>query len=82
VAGFDWRGLMRAGMHDLRLTPDQFWRLTPAELLVMLGIEGGAAPLTRARLAELSAAFPDGVTRGPWRGMPRASAFVKGAGNE
>ncbi len=82
MAGFDWRGLMRAGMHDLGLTPDQFWRLTPAELLVMLGIEGGAAPLTRARLAELSAAFPDGVERGPRSGRLRGSAFVKGVENE
>jgi uncharacterized phage protein (TIGR02216 family) len=55
----DWRGLMRVGLHELRLTPDQFWRLTPAELRVMMGVEAGAAPLTRARLGELAAAFPD-----------------------
>ena len=27
--GFDWPGLMQAGLKGLRLTPDQFWRLTP-----------------------------------------------------
>ena len=56
---FDWPGLMRAGMQGLGLHPEQFWRLTPVELLVMLGIAGGDAPLTRQRLAEMSEAFPD-----------------------
>jgi uncharacterized phage protein (TIGR02216 family) len=55
----DWAALMRAGLHGLRLTPAQFWALTPVELRLMLGIEGRAAPLTRARLAELMRAFPD-----------------------
>ena len=55
----DWRGLMRVGFHDLRLQPAQFWQLTPAELRVMMGVEAGAPALTRARLAELAAAFPD-----------------------
>ncbi|MBD1205525.1 MAG: phage tail assembly chaperone [Rhodobacteraceae bacterium] len=57
----DWPGLMRAGIGGLRLLPRDFWSLTPAELRVMLGV--GAAvvpPLSRARLAELAAAFPDG----------------------
>jgi uncharacterized phage protein (TIGR02216 family) len=57
----DWRGLMRVGLHDLHLTPDQFWRLTPAELRVMMGVDASAPPLTRARLAALAAAFPDVV---------------------
>ncbi|MDO5528359.1 MAG: phage tail assembly chaperone [Paracoccus sp. (in: a-proteobacteria)] len=51
----DWPGLMRAGMGRLGLAPDVFWRLTPAELALMLGLESaaGAAPMTRARLAEM-----------------------------
>lgn len=57
--GIDWAGLMRAGMVGLRLTPDQFWRLTPVELRMMLGAETMVPPLTRARLDELAAAFPD-----------------------
>ncbi|MFT4149979.1 MAG: phage tail assembly chaperone [Paracoccaceae bacterium] len=57
--GIDWPGLMRAGLLHLRLTPDAFWRLTPVELRIMLGAEAQAAPLTRARLDELAAAFPD-----------------------
>lgn len=55
----DWTGLLRAGLHDLRLTPEQFWRLTPVELRIMLGADRQVPALTRARLEELSAAFPD-----------------------
>ena len=55
----DWTGLLRLGLGVLRLRPDEFWALTPVELLVMLGAEGGAPPLTRARLEELARAYPD-----------------------
>ncbi|MFV0492428.1 MAG: rcc01693 family protein [Pseudorhodobacter sp.] len=57
--GIDWPGLMRAGLCGLGLAPEVFWRLTPMELRIMLGAEGTAPPLTRARLEELSRAFPD-----------------------
>lgn len=57
--GIDWPGLMQAGLHGLGLEPAVFWRLTPLELKIMLGREGLVPPLTRARLAELAAAFPD-----------------------
>lgn len=56
---FDWPGLMRAGMVGLKLTPAQFWALTPAELLLMLGLEGAKPPMARARLEELARAYPD-----------------------
>ena len=60
AAGFDWPGLMRAGLQGLGLTPDQFWALTPAELLMMLGEwQGGSAPMGRAGLDALAARFPD-----------------------
>jgi uncharacterized phage protein (TIGR02216 family) len=55
----DWPGLMRAGMVGLRLTPDAFWRLTPAELRLMLGQGSSAAPLNRSGLDELMAKWPD-----------------------
>lgn len=57
--GFDWPALMRAGLEGLRLKPDEFWRLTPAELKLMLGQGTGAAPLTRSGLDALLAAYPD-----------------------
>ena len=56
---FDWPGLMRAGMLGLRLRPAQFWALTPAELLLMLGLDGARPPMARAQLEELAAAYPD-----------------------
>lgn len=59
MSGIDWRGLMQAGLHELGLEPAVFWRLSPVELKIMLGREGLVPPLTRARLAELAAAFPD-----------------------
>jgi uncharacterized phage protein (TIGR02216 family) len=59
MSGIDWLGLMRAGMGRLGLTPDQFWRLSPVELRIMLGAEAAVPPLTRARLEELAAVYPD-----------------------
>ena len=59
MSGFDWPNLLRAGCRGLGLRPDQFWTLTPVELLVLLGREGGAAPLNRQRLDELARSFPD-----------------------
>lgn len=59
MSGFDWPALMRAGMQGLRLTPDQFWRLTPAELWLMLGQSAGRASMSRAGLNALLAAYPD-----------------------
>lgn len=60
MSSIDWAGLLRVGLFELRLAPDVFWRLTPIELKIMLGAEGTAPALTRARLEELAAAFPDG----------------------
>ena len=60
MTGFDWPAMLRAGLQGLRLRPDEFWALTPIELLLMLGLEsGGRASLSRGRLAELSSQFPD-----------------------
>jgi len=59
MSAIDWPGLLRAGLHGLGLEPKVFWQLTPIELKIMLGVDAKAAPLTRARLSELSAAFPD-----------------------
>jgi uncharacterized phage protein (TIGR02216 family) len=55
----DWPGLMRAGLTGLGLTPEAFWRLTPIELKIMLGADRANPSLSRARLEELAATFPD-----------------------
>lgn len=68
----DWAGLMRAGLGELRLHPEAFWKLSPIELRIMLGAEAATPPLTRARLEELAAAFPD---------IKKGSSDDNGAGN-
>ena len=59
MTGLDWSSLLRLGVQGLGLRPDQFWRLTPMELRLMLG--DVADPFTRARLEQLAAAYPDDV---------------------
>lgn len=56
-----WPKLMLLGLVHLRLPPDQFWALTPAELMLMAGMDGEAASLTRDSFAELAARFPDKI---------------------
>jgi len=63
-SGLDWPGLMRAGMHGLGLRPQEFWALTPVELMVMLGRDGGPPGLTRDRFDALLASFPDSIGDG------------------
>lgn len=60
--GFDWPGLMRAGMRGLGLKPHEFWALTPAELWLLLGPEAGDMPMGRVRLDELTDAYPDDLS--------------------
>ncbi|MDP5215943.1 phage tail assembly chaperone [Ruegeria sp. 2205SS24-7] len=59
MSGFDWPDLMRAGMQGLRLSPQAFWQLTPAELRLMLGQAAAGRPLDRTGLDALLAAYPD-----------------------
>ncbi len=59
---FDWPALMRLGLVGLGLRPADFWALTPAELVVKIGLENGRAPMGRRRLEELAQAFPDRVS--------------------
>lgn len=59
MSALDWPGLLRAGVRELGLAPEAFWRLTPAELMLMLGVDARQAPLSRARLDELAQQWPD-----------------------
>lgn len=61
--GMDWPALMRAGLRGLGLQPQEFWRLTPAELMMMLGSEEQQMPLSRSRLEDLSRLYPDILDR-------------------
>lgn len=58
--GIAWGALMRAAIRERGLLPAQFWALTPAELMLLLGRDGGGVqPMARERLEELAAAWPD-----------------------
>ncbi len=64
MQGLDFTGLLRAALTPpaqggLGVTPQVFWALTPIELRLMLGREGGGVLMSRARLDELTAAYPD-----------------------
>jgi uncharacterized phage protein (TIGR02216 family) len=51
---------MALGMGCLRLAPDAFWAMSPAELRAALGgLGSGAEPLGRGGLEALMAAHPD-----------------------
>jgi uncharacterized phage protein (TIGR02216 family) len=51
---------MRLGLVELRLPPEVFWQLTPAELLFLAGYDAQSADvLGRAGLEALMARFPD-----------------------
>ncbi|MFC0201753.1 rcc01693 family protein [Paracoccus rhizosphaerae] len=78
-SGLDWAGMMRAGLRELRLHPDQFWALTPAELALMLGIGTLAPRMTRSRLADLAARYPD--ASGSSGGMATAQKGDEGDGD-
>ncbi len=56
---FDWPALMRLGIKEMRLKPDDFWALSPAEFLLIMGINEASAPMARKRLIELATAYPD-----------------------
>ena len=55
----DWQGLMRVGLHHLRLKPSEFWALAPFELEVMLGTAGALRPMQRSQFDALLRDFPD-----------------------
>ena len=56
----DWPALLRLGLVGLRLTPAQFWDLTPAELNLMAeALSPQDRALNRSGLRALMAAHPD-----------------------
>ena len=59
MSAFDWPVLLKTGMRQLGLLPDQFWGLTPAELALLLGEDSGRLPMDKEGLEALAAQFPD-----------------------
>ena len=59
-AAFPWDAVLHAGLCRMRLSPRDFWRMTPRELFAVLGglVQRGGAP-DRASLMRLIRDFPD-----------------------
>jgi uncharacterized phage protein (TIGR02216 family) len=59
---FPWRQAIGFGVGVLRLSPKQFWRMTPRELACAIeAVAGrGGAPLPRAAFDALMKRYPDG----------------------
>lgn len=58
--GFDWAGLMRLGLHQLNLSAEEFWAMTPYELMVKAGsLQDQSTTLDRNGLNALLAQYPD-----------------------
>ena len=61
---FPWKQAIGFGLGVLRLSPDEFWRMTPRELAAAIETATGArAPLDRAGLSELMQRYPDELSR-------------------
>jgi len=57
---FPWAAAMAFGFGVLRLSSEEFWKLTPRELAAAIrALHGENAPLSRDSLNELIARFPD-----------------------
>lgn len=54
-----WPALIRAGCLQLGLRLDDFWALTPAELMLLLGPDKVEQPMARSQLQALMKAHPD-----------------------
>ena len=57
---FPWREAIGFGLGALKLSPEQFWRMTPRELAYAIeAATGRRAPLDRDRFAALMKRYPD-----------------------
>ena len=69
MSALDWPGMLRVALTPgsrggLGLRPAEFWRLTPAELALMLGEPRGMRPLDRSGLDLLMGDWPDAKGNG------------------
>ena len=61
VAAFPWEDVMAVGLGVLRISPQEFWRMTPREFgrAIAPMTTAPVAPIGRAGLAALMRQFPD-----------------------
>lgn len=57
---FPWKQAIGFGLGRLRLSPEQFWRMTPRELAYAIeAVIGRAVPLDRSALTKMMKRYPD-----------------------
>jgi uncharacterized phage protein (TIGR02216 family) len=57
---FPWKQAIGFGLGVLRLSPEQFWRMTPRELAYAIeAATGRGPPLDRRALTDLIRRYPD-----------------------
>ncbi len=57
---FPWKQAIGFGLGVLRLSPEQFWRMTPRELACAIeAVTGRVAPLDRTGFEHLMKRYPD-----------------------
>ena len=63
MTAFPWDDAMASGLGQLRLSPHEFWSMTPRELGLALrgaaGLPATAIPFSRSDLSTLMQLFPD-----------------------
>jgi uncharacterized phage protein (TIGR02216 family) len=65
VTPFPWKQAIGFGFAVLRLSPQQFWSMTPRELgYAVEAATGRSPPLDRGTLAQLMTRYPDDVSAG------------------
>lgn len=59
---FPWKQAIGFGLGVLRLSPEQFWRMTPRELACAIeAVTGRGVPLDRQAFDDLMKSYPDDV---------------------
>ena len=58
---FPWKQAIGFGLGVLRLSPQQFWSMTPRELGYTIEAVAGFPPLDRGTLAQLMTRYPDDI---------------------
>jgi len=58
---FPWDEAIGFGIGILRLSPKEFWAMTPRELaLAIRAVTGAASPMRRDEFSDLMTRYPDG----------------------
>ena len=59
LENFPWSDVYRLGVLELRLSPEDFWALSPRELAILLGAMPADQRAMRAEMVSLMNLYPD-----------------------